>query len=401
MVSTDEEQMIAPQPPPLAGYGDFELLGSGGAGLVWKASKSCGSIVAIKVIRHDNDDSHERAVRQLLNEARLAASFEHPYLVRVLDVVPEVPCYVMEYVPGCNLYDWVTQHDEPLPLLTALFLACQITDAVRCLHDAGIVHRDIKPGNVLLHIESEKVVEARLADFGLSYALRTRDDEARAALVGTYDFVAPERTGEMGKKLALADLLPEEQLWLDQAGDQYSLAATLLFAVTGKIIKNEPTVDEELPPALRAVLVQALQGKPENRIASVAAFFDALLEILNAELVRQHARAGQLLRADQLHEAIFLIQQIPEPLLDLQLQRELAHRVGARREQLYDVLEACMGDRDYSDALDIVNELLWLAHNCGESESVIEQLMEWRDEVLRLLRDSIHRHDHHTAHRGH
>ena len=195
-------------------------LGSGGMGTVWLAADELlDREVAVKEVSPPLDVTEpERAVlrERTLREARTAARLSHPNVVTIYDVVEDGgrPWIVMELVPARSLRDIVAE-DGPLTPQRAAEVGRQVLAALGAAHSLGIMHRDVKPGNVLIDAGGRAV----LADFGIA---RTQDSPTlttSGVLVGSPSYIAPERArGERGG--------PESDLW--------SLGATLYAAVEGR-----------------------------------------------------------------------------------------------------------------------------------------------------------------------
>jgi serine/threonine protein kinase len=217
-------------------YRLISALGNGGMGTVWLAEDDLLSRqVAVKEVSPPADmTEHERELlrERTLREARTAARLSHPNVVTIYDVVEDDgrPWIVMELVPARSLRD-VVQAGGPLTAQQAAGVGLQILAALSAAHALGIMHRDVKPGNVLIDAGGRAI----LADFGIA---RTQDSSAlttSGVLVGSPSYIAPERArGERGG--------PESDLW--------SLGATLYALVEGR-----PAYDRAGPlPTLMAVV---------------------------------------------------------------------------------------------------------------------------------------------------
>jgi tetratricopeptide (TPR) repeat protein/predicted Ser/Thr protein kinase len=239
-------------------YRIVETLGEGGMGRVYRAHDTVlGRDVAIKVIERaqagpDQTLQRERFVR----EAQAAARLAHPNIVTVHDVDPEAGWLVMELIEGVSLRDLAEQGRVPPATLRSI--ADQILAALDAAHAAGIIHRDVKPSNIIVG-SAGKVT---LVDFGVArlvYADLTRTGEN----VGTPAYMAPEQV--RGRAV-------------DARTDLYGLGATLYEQVMGeRILAFEspgPEVVRRLEAAcgteraLAAVIARCLQGDPDRRFAS-------------------------------------------------------------------------------------------------------------------------------------
>jgi serine/threonine protein kinase len=192
-----------------------ELLGRGGMGEVRAGrDRRLGRPVAVKVLA-EHLASRPDARRRFEREARAAASLVHPNVVTVFDCGEDaaVPFLIMELLPGRTLADELTH--GPMPVTRVLALARDLLGALACAHDAGIVHRDVKPGNVLLTADGN----AKVADFGIARTLEGADATITTELLATPQYVAPER-------LAGRSASP--------ASDLYSVGIILYEAIAGR-----------------------------------------------------------------------------------------------------------------------------------------------------------------------
>ncbi|WP_243725467.1 serine/threonine-protein kinase [Actinomadura rubrisoli] len=245
-------------------------LGRGGMGVVWRArDEVLDRDVAVKEVPAPPGlDEHGRPALPLraVREARSAARLSHPSVVTVFDVVEEDgrPWVVMELVHARSLLE-VTRRDGPLPPERAARIGRQIAGALGAAHAAGILHRDVKPGNVLVGPGDRAV----LSDFGIAVIEGDAGLTQPGTLLGSPAYIAPERIrGEPA--------LPASDLW--------ALGATLFAAVTGRppfqrddpvavfgaVLSEEPVVPPYAGP-LRPVLEGLLDKDPERRLRADAA----------------------------------------------------------------------------------------------------------------------------------
>ncbi|MCO4745893.1 MAG: protein kinase [Proteobacteria bacterium] len=194
-------------------------LGSGGQGEVWSGRRDDGELIAIKVL--DSADPH--AVLRAMREARLQGTVDHPHIVKMLDfqLVEGIPVILSELVDGLSLRQLLGKGRPTLNQID--HLAHQLFDAVEAAHEHGLVHRDLKPGNVLLTWVDDGYL-AKITDFGIA---------VEAAPLGADDMLA-ERGFAMG---TAGHMAPEQFLGndvVDERADVFGLGTVLYWMVTGK-----------------------------------------------------------------------------------------------------------------------------------------------------------------------
>ncbi|MFF9897400.1 serine/threonine-protein kinase [Streptomyces longispororuber] len=237
---TGQERVIAGR------YRLLAPLGEGGMGTVWRARDDVlGREVAVKEVRAPAGlpaPEVERLYARLEREAWAAARIPHRNVVTVYDVAREEsrPWIVMELVRGLSLSD-VLDSEGPMPPARAAHVGAEVLAALRAAHGAGVLHRDVKPGNVLVANDGRVV----LSDFGIAMVEGSSALTMTGEVVGSPEFLAPERA--LGRRPG-----PESDLW--------SLGVLLYAAVEGVSPFRQDTplstlravVDEELPPPRRA-----------------------------------------------------------------------------------------------------------------------------------------------------
>ncbi|MFI0452569.1 serine/threonine-protein kinase [Actinomadura sp. 6N118] len=259
-------------------------LGRGGMGIVWRAEDVVlGRQVAVKEVLSPSDDAARRALR----EARSAARLSHPSVVKVYDVVEEGgrPWVVMEYVEARSLQEVIKQ-DGPLPPDRAARIGCQLLSALGAAHRVGILHRDVKPGNVLL----AKGDRAVLTDFGIATIEGDVTLTQAGGVLGSPAYIAPERF--LGERA-----LPASDLW--------ALGATLYAATSGRppfhrddpvavfgaVLNDEPPIPPQAQ-ALRPVLEGLLRKDPRERMPIGVA--EAVLLAISEDLAINEDRLPRL-----------------------------------------------------------------------------------------------------------
>jgi serine/threonine protein kinase len=236
-----------------AGHKIEAVAGRGGMGVVYRARQlSLDRVVALKVIA-PTLIADEAIRRRFLRESRVAASIDHPHVIPIYDAGEEdgVQYLAMRYVSGDDGRTLV-RREGPLSPARAAAIVSQVAGALDAAHAAGLVHRDVKPANVLLAADEH----AYLSDFGLTRRLRSVSSGThRDSWVGTIDYVAPEQI--RGGKV-------------DARADVYALGGALFFLLTADV--PFPREDDEAklwahltePRRLRA------RGRPASRRSSTA-----------------------------------------------------------------------------------------------------------------------------------
>ncbi|PNG22083.1 serine/threonine-protein kinase [Streptomyces cahuitamycinicus] len=219
-----------------------EKLGRGGMGVVWRATDQLlGRSVAVKELPYDPTLSAAQARRQrdrTLREARAVAQLSHPHIVVVHDVVEddERPYIVMELIEGGSLADRLARRG-PVDAAEAARIGIALLGALGAAHAAGVLHRDLKPDNVLLETGTDRIV---LTDFGIAQVAGAPTLTENGAFVGSPEYTAPERMS--GVRTG-----PESDLW--------SLGALLCAALSGE----SPFHRDSLGGILHAVVVGDIQ----------------------------------------------------------------------------------------------------------------------------------------------
>ncbi|MBI4577003.1 MAG: serine/threonine protein kinase [Planctomycetes bacterium] len=266
--------------PTFPGFEVLGWVGRGGMGRIYRARQTAiDRVVALKTL-HPGLAANARVARRFLREARLAARLDHPNIVALYDAGEDRGRFylVLEFVEGPTLEALMAQ-GRPLPLGLVLDLGRQVAEALAHAADRGVVHRDVKPGNILVAAGQR----AKLADFGLARAADesgfsriTRD----GALLGTLHYVAPEQV------VAAAEV--------DGRADVYGLGATLFHALSGRppfagragadlvraVVDLPPgairEARAEVPEAAAAIVRRAMAKDPEARYPHAGAMADEL-----------------------------------------------------------------------------------------------------------------------------
>ncbi|MFF5189104.1 bifunctional serine/threonine-protein kinase/ABC transporter substrate-binding protein [Streptomyces sp. NPDC000345] len=253
------EPLRTSDPAKVAGHRLLGRLGAGGMGVVYLARSAGGTLVALKVIQAEyaEDPGFRERFRREADTARRMTS---PWVASLVDADPEAaqPWLATVFVPGPSLAEALAAHG-PLPARSLRVLGARLAEALRDLHAVGLVHRDVKPGNVLLALDGP-----RLIDFGVARDPEDTSLTSTGVVVGTPGFLSPEQAGG-GRETG-------------PAGDVFSLGCVLAYAATGRPPFGTGSLDallyrtvhdapdlEGVPAELAEVVGGCLEKDPELR----------------------------------------------------------------------------------------------------------------------------------------
>lgn len=261
-------------------YRLLELLGEGGMATIYRAHDSqLGRDVAVKLLRpeYGRDVSFVARFRQ---EAQAAASLTHPNIVGVFDYGTDEagPFIVMELVDGEDLAEILRERGF-LPAVAAARIAGQVAEALAAAHARGIIHRDIKTGNVLVRRDGRALV----GDFGIARALSESELTLPGTTLGSVHYFSPEQArGE--KVTAAADIYALGLVLFEMLTGRRPFEGDSAAAIAMARLTTDPPAPSALradvPPALDAIVRKALAREPADRFASAAAFAEALRTFL-------------------------------------------------------------------------------------------------------------------------
>jgi eukaryotic-like serine/threonine-protein kinase len=243
------------------------VLGAGGMGMVYKATDmELGETVAIKTLRPEIMDMDPAALDRFRSEIRLARKISHRNVVRTHDIGESNGLYfiTMEYVEGSSLKELILARGR-LPAAAVIAIGKQLCRALEVAHDAGVIHRDIKPQNMV--VEADGVL--KVMDFGIA-RLRSRSDGHTQAgmVVGTPEYMSPEqlRGDELDER---ADLYSAGVVLYESLTGKLPHIADTPGALIGKVLSETPVPPRasvaEVSPALSAIILQALSKDREQR----------------------------------------------------------------------------------------------------------------------------------------
>lgn len=272
----------------LGRYRLIEKLGEGGMAIVYKALDArLGTEVAVKVIRMEKltEDTRDRTLKRFEREAKLLARLTHPNIVKVTDFgeFEGKPYLVMEYLAGGTLKQ---KMGNPMPWQEAVQLLLPIAEALSYAHSQNMIHRDVKPANILFRQSGQPM----LADFGIAKIDldETLDLTSTSAAVGTPEYMAPEQATAK---------------YVDHRADVYSLGVVLFEMVTGRkpfiadtpmavLIKhatetlpNPTKFSPKLPKEVEKIILKALEKQPEKRFQQMTNLTSAFKRLLDGKVL--------------------------------------------------------------------------------------------------------------------
>lgn len=274
-----------------------DCLGRGGMATVYRAhDPDIGRDVAIKFLHAslcEDADCRDRFVR----EAKAAGGLSHPNIVIVYDVgeIEHRPYMAMELLDGASLAD-VLAEGKPLPIRDTVVMGIQLARALDFAHQHGIVHRDIKPGNIVRLKDGNTI---KVTDFGIAHVESTQGEQHTRSgeVLGTPQYMSPEQT--LGARIdGRSDLFSAGVVLYQMLTGQRPFQGDSMVAIAMKIAKEQPTPLDKLradvPAALRRIVDRCMVKDAANRFQSGKELADALIKVLNdideAALARNRPR---------------------------------------------------------------------------------------------------------------
>ncbi len=270
------------EPRTLAGrYRLDEVVGRGGMSTVYRGTDlSLDRVVAVKVALDPLVEQSPIYLARFTREAQSTAALSHPGVVTVYDAGADGPTrfIVMELVPGRSLAD-ILRDEGPLEPARAARIAAQVADALSAAHAAGIVHRDIKPGNVMVTPDGQ----VKVLDFGIARALDSQSLTQTATVLGTSAYMAPEQA--LGQPAdARSDIYSLGCVLYEMLTGEPPFTADVSAAVLHQHVRVAPKPARErnpaIPPALDELVMQMLAKSPDDRPQTAADVRDRLDQAL-------------------------------------------------------------------------------------------------------------------------
>jgi serine/threonine-protein kinase len=380
-------------------YEVLSELGHGGMGVVYKAKDSkMGRLVAIKVMTAFTP-GREEVQERFLREAKSIAKMHHPNIVVVYDYGRHngAPYIAMEYVEGLPL-DKVIASRANLSLLTKVDLLVQVCQALHYAHQQGIVHRDVKPGNIML-LENGKRV--KLLDFGIARDGAPSSLSKSGQAMGTTPYMSPEQTKGQKDLDARSDIFSVGVVLYEVAAGRPPWTANSDYEVMTKIIQ-EPAVPlssylRDYPRQLDRILERALAKDPAARYQTAEEMAQDLSELqtplkdLALEEAHVQCNRGEFLRASDLVSQILRIDTHCREAIELRNRLQYDAQVQQRTEQIRQLrtaAEEAVGQKNYTEALAALEQAISLDSTNTEIfhyRELIRQEMKRREDVRKKL----------------
>ena len=267
----------APALPPLPGYEILAELGRGGMGVVYQARQlSLNRVVALKTLLR-GPDARPREAEGFRAEALAIARLQHPHIVQVFDIGEHQGrlYFCMEYMEGGSLRSRLA--GRPQPPAEAAKLVETLARAVHHAHGRGVVHRDLKPGNILLGADGSP----RIADFGLAKLLDASGGTGEGVVMGTASYMAPEQAeGNSRHAGAAVDIWALGALLYEMLTGRPPFRGDTVTATIAQVLTAKPAppsrLNPQTPPELDAICLRCLQKDPARRYPTAAALADDL-----------------------------------------------------------------------------------------------------------------------------
>ena len=284
----DHTDVLPPTPMVGGKYKLGRLLGEGGMGAVYEAEHTgLGVKVAVKLL-NEMFTADPSALSRFRREARAAAAIRHPSIVEVTDTGTDdegVPFIVMELLHGESLSS-LLRRERVLPPVTAVAICSQILAGLAAAHDKGVIHRDLKPGNIILARNDDGSTQVKILDFGISkFAsgnVTSGDVTAAGAVIGTPRFMAPEQAKGQADLDGRIDIYAVGVLLYRMLTGRLPFAAKTQEEIIQQILEGKPVLPRELrpeiTPELEMVILKAMAQDRDQRHPDARTFYAELLQ---------------------------------------------------------------------------------------------------------------------------
>ena len=272
-------------------YKILDHLGTGGMATVWLGYDTIlDRQVAIKTFKIDAND--EDTVKRFNREAKAVTSLSHPNIVSIYDVENEGEFYylILEYVEGMTLKDYMIKNPR-IPIETIVHIAKQIAAGLSHAHQNGIIHRDIKPQNILMN----ENLTCKITDFGIARAYGDTTLTQTNQMLGTVYYLSPEQArGNVAT--AQSDIYSLGILIFEMITGQIPFKGESAVAIALKHLQEElPDIDkfrDNIPQSVKNIVLQATMKNPNERYISSKELFEDLSTVLNPERLHENKYTG-------------------------------------------------------------------------------------------------------------
>jgi serine/threonine protein kinase len=249
-------QLLSPGEP--GRYTVLRKIGSGGMGTVYNTyDHKIERFAAMKRLSPDRADLG--GIKRFFNEAKAIARLNHPNIVTIFDINEDKRGFfiLMEYVRGLSMRVWVRKWG-PIPPVMGLGMIHQVAQALRYAHRQGVIHRDIKPGNILV----AQGLHPKLVDFGVALIGTEEGEPGRRRIAGTHGYMAPEQRWK-GRPA-------------DERSDIYAFAQTTAEILVGQ----KPWLIKKMPPEIEPFVLRGTAENPKKRFANMGEVIEAVEELM-------------------------------------------------------------------------------------------------------------------------
>ncbi len=276
----------------LGSYRVEATLGEGGMASVYRVHHQIlGSLHAVKVL-HAHLASREDVRLRFLEEGKIQAQYRHPNILPVTDLINEQGCagLVMELLEGEDLAEFL-EREGVAPVSAAIDWCLQALDALALVHQDAVVHRDLKPSNLYLIRDTRGRIQVKLMDFGIAKVRDRQLTSHDGGMMGTLCYMSPEQLERPGAVDHRTDVFAMGAILYEMVCGRSPFDGESDFQIMRRISEGKFTAPGgDVPPALAAAIVTALQVDPARRFDSAQAFAAALEEAARAERYRRALR---------------------------------------------------------------------------------------------------------------
>ncbi|WEG11627.1 Stk1 family PASTA domain-containing Ser/Thr kinase [Pullulanibacillus sp. KACC 23026] len=266
-------------------YKIISRVGDGGMSVVYKAEDLIlDRLVAVKVLRSDFS-SDEAFIRRFRREAESVASLSDPNIVSIYDIGEEENLHyiVMEFIDGMTLKEYIKQFG-PLPSRDAVYILKQIASALEHAHNQGIIHRDIKPQNILIDDQDN----VKVTDFGIALAISSATITFTTSIMGSAHYLSPEQA-KGGKATAKSDVYAFGIVMYEMLTGELPFPGESPVTVALKHLNDDYTrpkvLNPNIPQSLENIIIRAMAKLPEERFDGMSEIYQELTTALNPDRI--------------------------------------------------------------------------------------------------------------------